>query len=132
MKILRLIIVISCWPISSYSQTLTGNQDLMNSLLRKEYRIYHTASRDSFNALIFEKARLLKQANLLEWSYRELCRIETNARISDELSYEKALNSFLRNDFGNSYNQLLSIPDSVRIGTKQYLFLWLLTLSELD
>jgi hypothetical protein len=132
MKTLRLIIVISCCMVSSYAQPATDSTGLMHKLLLIEHRIWLAGHKDTCNMLLFEKARLLKQAHMLEWSYRELCRIEVNSKISNELFYEKALNSFLRGDFGGSYNQLSNIPDSVRMGSKPCLFLWMLTLTELN
>ncbi len=132
MKTLKLIIVISCCAVNSYSQSLGDSLDLMKKTLLIEYRIWLVGNKDTCYYLLFKKARLLKQANLLDWSYRELGRIGSDNKTSDPLSYEKAINSFLRSDFSNAFHQLSNIPDSIRRGTKSYLYLWLLTLSELS
>jgi hypothetical protein len=98
--------------------------------LQKEYQIFRSQNSDTIHALLFQKAQLLKSAGLYEQAYKELNRIENNYQINNKLSYEKALISFLRSDFSNANNQLLNIPDSVRMSQKPYLLLWLLVLTE--
>lgn len=132
MKTLRLIALINFCIINSYSQSPVDSSELRRTLLQKEYQIFRSQNSDSVQTLLFQKAQLLKSARFYEQSYKELCRIKNNPLINNKLSYEKALVSFLRSDFGNADNQLLNIPDSVRMSQKPYLLLWLLVLSELN
>jgi hypothetical protein len=132
MKILKLIIAISCCTFShSFSQTRGRPLNLNEQMLILEHRIWLSSNRDTCNALLFQKAGILKQASQFERSRRELNRIESNDKINNELLYEKAIVSFLSGDFSDSYNQLSDISDSIRFNTKSICFLWLLTLSEL-
>jgi len=132
MKKLKLVIIISWYITNSYSQEANDSLHLRRELLQMEYRIWTTEQKDTINLLLFQKARLLKQLHLLEWSYRELNRIEPNNLNINELIYEKALNRFLCNDFSESYHQLSILPDSIKLEKKQILHLWLITLSELN
>jgi tetratricopeptide (TPR) repeat protein len=127
MKIYLAIIIVSC-TINIFAQ----KQDINKELLSAEYSVWMSQEDKEVSEIIFFKAQKLTENGLFEEAIKELDRIKNFSSLdSNEIFYKRSLNNFLLKNYDNAYNQMLEIPDSLRLHEKKYLMLWLFTLNEL-